>query len=361
MKKGFTMSIAAAVMIAGSTMLFAEPGNFGVNGKSAWTQPLEKRVKHTDSFGDTYYTYSFEKPKNHIQKEVEKESKGLKKAPQEVIGGLKATLKALEDLQKNNLKDAEAKLRDATRLFDQALKADPKLKLVPIDNDIEVFHFEGSVSDIKADIALARKLLKRYQTRAARDILMPLADEIVVTTHYIPMDLYPKAAKDALELLKKGKKDEAVRTLALGVGTIVAQESVIPIPLLSAQELVAVASRAVSKNPSEAQEHLKLAKIELHKALLLGYTDKDSKAYESIYSQITKIQKEIKAKHSTKSLFERVKKDIESLLQKKRSEKRELKDNGSVYKGTAKAHAKAAREETNDKLRFEEKMESDDF
>ncbi len=361
MKKGLIVSAMAALVLA-SGALYAEPGNFGVNGPSGWNGPIQKRVKHTDQFGDTYYTEQIAAPKKScIAKEVNHESKAVKKAPKEVIEGLNLTVAAMQDIENNKLKEARAKLEKATKLFDTALKNDPALKLVPLDSEIVVKQFAGSVNDIKADIVLATKMLKGYHTQAAIDLITPLQDEIDVTTHYVPMDLFPKAAKDALNYLKKGKRDAALRALVLGASTVVADEVVVPIPLLTAQDLIQAASQYAKKDPKAAIVHLRLAKQELHKALLLGYTDWFPKEYKSLYEQMTKIQKELKAHHETAGLFEKLKKDVGSLLSKTRNRKTELKDNGSFYKGTAKAHAKAAKEEDQDKRRFEEEMELDAF
>ncbi len=360
MKKGLRLSILAAVLVAGSIPLLAEPGNFGVNGSSAWNQPAVKRVEHTDRFGDTYYTYKRQNAKKSLQKEVEHHTKKFKPAPQEVMNGFNETLAALKSLDSNDLSAAKKHLRKATKLFDEALKKS-KIKDIPIDQDIEIYRFEGSVNDIKADLTLAKSLLESHQTQAAREVLEPLRDEIDVTVHYIPMDLFPKSTKNALDYLEKGDKDEAVSALLAGMDTVVAYEVVIPVPLLSAQELVNVASDVAKKDPKAAREHLRLAREELQKALLLGYTDKHRKEYKRIYEEIAKVRKEIKMGHNTGSLFEKLKKDIESLLHRTRETKRELSDSGSVWKGTAKAHAAAAKEESEDRLRFEEKKESNDF
>ena len=362
MKHGKTILSAVAALVLASGVAYAEPGDFGVNGASGWNGPLVKRVKHTDSFGDTYYTEQIVAPKKScIEKEVNKESQAVKKAPKEVIDALNLTVAAMQAIEKNKLQEAQAKLEKAVKLFDTAFKANPSLKMVPLDSEIVVKQFEGSVNDIKADIALARNLLKNYRTQAAIDLLTPLQDEIDITVHYLPMDLFPKAAKDALKYLKEGKRDAALRALVLGSSTIVGEEIVVPIPLLTAQDLVKAAEQYAKSNPKTAIAHLRLAKEELHKALLLGYTDKHTKAYKSLYDQITKIQKELKAHHNTAGLFEKLKEDFTSLLHKTRNEKRELKDSGSVWKGTAKAHANAVREEDRDRLRFEREMELDAF
>ncbi len=362
MKQHTLLSAIAALTLMGSvTTLLAEPGNFGVNGSNAWNQPIEKRIKHTDSFGDTYYTYSYEKTNKTVKKEIKRHTEAFKQAPKEVIKALDKTLTAMEAIRKNRVEAAKKDLTEAINLFDKALKADPKLGLVPIDQTIEIKRFDGTINDIKADIDLAIKLLKSHQTQLARDLLLPLEDEIEITTHYLPMDLYPKAAKKALEVLKRGKKEDALLELALGLSVITADEIVIPIPLLNAQAHVEAASQRYKKEKKEAIALLNAAKKELHKALLLGYTTRHAKAYETIYKQITQLQKEIEGKHPGVKLFDKIKKSLESLLHETRKEKKVLKDSNSVWKGTAKAHAAAAKEETGDKLHFEEKIKANDF
>jgi hypothetical protein len=275
--------------------------------------------------------------------------------------GLTETLGAIKAIEEGKTELAIDHLKNADTLFTKALKANPDLKLVPIEQDIMVYEFVGTPNDIKADIHTAVKLLKHYRTQTARALLMPMKDEIDITVSYLPMDLYPAATKKALQLLEKGKKQAALRTLLEATGTIVAEEVVVPIPLLTAQALVETASKTKPSDKNAILAHLKGAKEELHKALLLGYTSKHAKAYQSLYDQIKKIEKEVGAGHETGALFEHIKKDFEKLLDKTRSEKRNLHDPDSVWNGTAKAHANAAKEETDDQLRFEEEMEADDF
>ncbi len=353
MKRQTLFFAAAAIVLVGSTAtLNAQSGNFGADGSGIWKETIKKRIGHKD--GDINADAT-------VKKEMKHHSKAFKQPPQEVIDALNKTFAAIEAIDKDKISTAEKELKEAIKLFDNALKTDPALDLVPIDQTIEVKRFDGTINDIKADINLAVKLLKSYRTQSARDLLLPLEEEIDITTHYLPMQLYPKAAKKALKLLKNGKKEEALLELQLGLGTITADEIVIPIPLLDAQVHLEAASKIYANDKEKAIELLNVAKRKLQRALLLGYTDKDAKAYEKIYKEIVRLQKEIKEKRSGTKLFERLKKDFESLLHRTREEKKRLEDSDSVWKGTAKAHAKAAKEEIQDRLRFQEKMESDLF
>ncbi|NPA29936.1 MAG: YfdX family protein [Epsilonproteobacteria bacterium] len=360
MKKEALLSLVTAVAIMGVSAM-AEPGNFGVNGQNAWNQAPVKRVKEKESFGDTFYTYKKEATRKGIEKALKNHTNRVAKAPKEVVDGLKATLQALQALGKDDIKTAQTALQKADKLFNEALKKDPALKMVPIAEEIAVKEFDADTNQIQADITLADGLLKHHKTQLARDILLPMEDEIDITTRFLPMDTYPIAVKKALDLLKKGKKEACARELMLGFGTVTAEEVVIPIPLLTAQELVKTAEKIAAKDPKTAILHLKEAKKELHRALLLGYTDKNAKAYQSLYDQMTKLQKQLRAKSGMKGLFGKLKKDFKSLLEKTQKQSKPLGRAGGLHNNLAKAHAKAAKEETEDKLRFEEEQKSDVF
>ncbi len=357
MKKGIILSTLVAALLIGSSYVKAEPvGTFGVN--LAWNQPILKRIKHVDEFGDVYYTFVKEEPSKCVKKETHRAAQSFKKAPKEITSGLNATILAINYLKNNNIKDAKKELKKAITLFDKALKAEPNFKLVALDQIIDVYELKADAKQIKADITAAQKLLKSYKTQDARALLMPLEDEIDITTHYIPMDTYPKAIKDALNLLNKGKKKEALNVLLAGLDTIVAVKVVIPIPLLRAQEFLENASKVAKENPKKAYNYLQMAKKEIYKAVILGYTSKHSKEYASLYKELTNIQKELKANHETAKLFEHAKKSAAKLLNKTRLE---TQSSDNVWQGTAKEHKEAQEEELNDKLRFIQKMEADIF
>ena len=340
-----------------STLLNAEPiGSFGVN--QSWNQPLMQRVKHKDAFGDTYYTFVKEKPSKCVEKEVHRATQNIKKASQDILDGFYLTLKAIEELQKGSIDSAKKELQNALTLFERALKADPSLKLVPIDTTINVAELHMPLKQIKKDLLQAQALLDSFHTQAARELLMPMKDEIDITTYYLPLDLYTKAIKRALALLQKEKKNKALQELASGIDTIVASTITIPIALLKADEYLKKAAKIAQKDPKKALSLIQLAKKELYKGVLLGYSDMHSKEYTKLYEQLTHLQKELMAKHHTAKLFEEAKKSSSKLLNKFRLESKSI---DSVWRGTAKAHKKAQEEELNDKLRFIKKMETDIF
>ncbi len=284
--------------------------------------------------------------KNAINKEVSFQNKKFKLASKDIQNGLNDTLKAIDALQKNRIKDAKKYLMEASKLFDKALKDDPTLKLVPIENDIIAFRYGGDPKSIEIATNLAKKALEDHQVQFARDILLPLKDEIDISTHYLPMDMYPQSTKMAAKLLERGKTKEALQTLILGLSTIVGDEVVIPIPLLAAQDLVIAASKIDKNKKKEALALLGQAKVELKKALLLGYTSKHSDEYKNLTKLINGVEKEIKGKNRVEKLYEELLSKFKKLLGETRKDKKSLSADNSTHK----SYQSAVKKENKDML-----------
>ncbi|NPA73449.1 MAG: YfdX family protein [Epsilonproteobacteria bacterium] len=286
-----------------------------------------------------------------VKNEVKFQDKKLKMASMDIQKGLNDTLKAIDALHKNDVKTAKKALEEANKYFEKALKADPSLRLVPIENEIVAFQYQGGPKEIKAAVDIAKGLLDKNEVQFARETLVPLRDEIDITTHYIPMDLYPQSTKIATKLLEKGKTREALQELILGLSTIVGDQVVIPIPLLAAQDLVKAASKLDKKRKKDALALLDQAKVELEKAVLLGYTTAHSQEYKNLTKMINGIEKEIKGENHVEKLYENIKAKFKSLLGKTRHERQKL-DSNNVYNGTKKEHQSAVKEENQDIVNF---------
>ncbi len=289
--------------------------------------------------------------KNYVKNEVNFQSSKFKMASKDISLGLNNTIKAIDLLGKKDNKKAQKLLEEATKAFDRALKIEPGLKLVPIDNEIMVYNYQGSVKSIKLATSLAKDALKKHDLQFVRDVIDPLKDEIDISTHYIPMDLYPQSTKIALSLLKNGKSKEALQELVLGLSTIVGDEVVIPVPLLTAQDLVVKASKIDKKKKKEALALLDQAKVELERAKYLGYTIGNEAAYKELTSKINGIEKEIKGKNIVEKLYTDLKAKIKALVSKTRSHKKEFKS-GGMQSGLSVEHKDAVKEENKDVENF---------
>ena len=262
--------------------------------------------------------------KTLVQHQVEKNKKTTKQAPNEIIDGAKNSFMAMSFLQHNKIDEAKKLLTKATKDFDQALKANPKLDIVPIEENIEVFEFNGEVKEIEKALKLADKFIQEHKTQDARALLVPLKDEMDINTNFIPMGIYPLATKNALSALEKGDKKAAINILSGAFNMLISQQVIIPLSLLSAQDLVMEASQLDKTKKDEAEKILEEAKIELKKAELLGYSNKKLPEYKALNSSINNIQKEIKGKNIVKKLYDKVNQDFTSLIHKLKKDKKEL-------------------------------------
>ena len=245
--------------------------------------------------------------KELVQKVANEQIKNHKQAPKEIVEGLQNTYMAMTALQQNKKDEAIKLLEKANKSFDVALKADPSLKLIPIDERLQAYAFMGSSDVIDARLKLAVQLLKAHETQDASDILLPLKDELDITTVSVPMDLYPVSTKAALEALKKDDIKGAAVALNTAMSSLVSFRIVIPTPLLVAQDLIAEASKLEKSKKEDAAKLLDAAKEELKRAELLGYTSKHAEDYKVLNESIENIQKEIKGKNKVEELYEKLK------------------------------------------------------
>ncbi len=260
------------------------------------------------------------KLKSIVSKAATQHRLALKKAPQEVADGLQETVTALRALQKNQVQPAKEALKKATKLFDKALKKDPQLALVPIADEIQVNDFTGDSKLVRHIIESVESLLKDNDTQVARSMLLPLQDEMEMKTEFIPMGAYPLATKEALKILNKGNTKLAFTTLATALNGIVTQIVILPIPLLTAQNLVLEASKLDKSNKKGALKLLSVADDELEKAILLGYTKRHTAEYANLQTQIKKIKTEIKGKNRVVKYYDHIKNDFKSLISKHEKE-----------------------------------------
>ena len=151
-------------------------------------------------------------------------------------------------------------------------------------------------------------------------MLLPLEDEMVIATQSIPIDLYLASTKEALKLLEANKKDEALATLVTGMSLMELNTVVMPIPLMLSEDLIIEASLLDKSKKEEAQKLLNMAKDELKKAVLFGYTKKHEPEYQLLSEGISEIQKEIKGKNVVEKLYDKLKNSFHSLLSKSREE-----------------------------------------
>jgi len=239
-----------------------------------------------------------------ISEEISKHKKLLQKAPKEFIAGLNDTLMAIRSIHSNKIEDAKKLLEKAKKEIAKSFKQNPNLGMIPLKDDTKVISFNGDVKLIKHIEKLAIKLIKNDDVQLAIDILQPLQDEVVTRTRFVSAYIYPKAIKQALKELNTNKKSQAFQTLVLALNSTQVDTLIIPIPLITAQDMILEASRVEKSHKTKALKLLSNAQNELEKAMLLGYVSKDSSQYKHLNQSIEKIKQEIKGKNMVEKLYD---------------------------------------------------------
>ena len=130
------------------------------------------------------------------------------------------------------------------------------------------------------------------------------------------MITYPDATKEALKYLNKNKPKDAFIVLNEALHTVVVDKIIIPLPLVTAQDLIDQASKLKKSNKKDVIELLNLANDELQKDILLGYATNSSSDVKSLQKEIKSILKEVHGKNKVEKLYEHIKSSFKSLVHK---------------------------------------------
>jgi len=324
MKVNIVTSMVAATLLLGTAMLYAEPGNFGVNGENAWRSVEQKRIKHVDAFGDTYYTYRAEKPKIFLEHEVHQHQQSIDASPQEVVDAFKNTLNAVTLLHEAKSKEAIETLKKVTQQLQTAQHNHPKLNQVLVSQEITIVQYLGDSKQIAASLVLAERLLKERSTQSAREIVLRLEDALIVENTYLMLNTYAANVTKALAVLEQGalfqkdERDAALLLLNMALNDVLNERVRVPIPFLKAQNFVLSAAALDASKPDEINAYLDAATEELKRAVLLGYIKADSSVYKALEREIYHIQEALKGQQKTESFYGLLKHKFEELLKETR-------------------------------------------
>jgi hypothetical protein len=255
-----------------------------------------------------------------MQNQVEKHAKESKHASNELTKSIQLTFQAVKLIETDKIDEAKKALKEADAGFSKILKAHPNMDLIPLEEHMVVYTFNGSSTIIQEALDLSKKLIDEHKTQVAIDTISVLKDELDVNIVSLPMQVYPASTKTALEALNKGDKKAALSALAVGFSTLVHTKIVIPTPLLIAQDMIKDAANLDKSKKQEAHKLLDAAKEQLKRAYLLGYTSKHTKAYKELNDQIDAISKELDGKNMVEKLYEKLKESFKSLIHDTRND-----------------------------------------
>jgi len=188
--------------------------------------------------------------------------------------------------------------------------------LLPVNITIEANEYLGSIKNISKQITDAKIALAKHQLPITRTILNSLKSEIDIKSINIPLATYPDAIKLAIRYINKNKIKEAKDVIAMALNTLVTTDTIIPIPLLKANDLVLEASKISNKDKKQTLNYLNEAKKQLKIAELLGYTSSSDTTYKMLKENIENIENKLNHNKNTNNLFNDLKSKLKEFKEK---------------------------------------------
>jgi hypothetical protein len=252
------------------------------------------------------------KTDSQTQEQTAEKRKTLMADATSAIGETQNALKQLDDGKK---KEALAALERATGKLDIILARDPSLTLAPAGVSVVTVDLQGGIDAVKQ---LRKDLMDQGRVQEARHLVKNLASETVVTVANIPLATYPIAIKDAVKLIDDNKVDEAKRVLQTALNTQVLTETIIPLPVVSAQEALKQAETLAEKkgrtkdDNSAMKVSLDKARRQLELAQALGYGTK--KDFDKMYQQLTEVEEKTADNKFGSGFFAKIKASIADFM-----------------------------------------------
>lgn len=189
------------------------------------------------------------------------------------------------------------------------LTKDPSLSLIPVDVNFQKNELISNIETVRDIVKSAEKAMDDGYYQLAGELLNNLHSEMIINSMYIPTATYPVAIKSAVALLEDEKTSEAKTILQEVLGTIVVEKTILPLPVLKAEQMIIEAAKIDSishENADKVDNLLRNAKYQLLLAEEMGYGKKDAE-YKDLDDAIKNIQKSVNEKSDSQSAFDSLK------------------------------------------------------
>lgn len=229
----------------------------------------------------------------------------------EATAAIRETKNALNALDQEKNKDALAALERASGKLTILLGREPELALAPADLSAVTYDILADIDAVKTLRDEIENALDEGRIQHARRLIRNLASETVISVTHIPLATYPDAIKKAAKLIDDGKIEEAKQTLQIALNTLMITDTVIPLPVVTAENQLKEAEKLAEKPNRSEEENKRLADLldeartELKFAQALGYGSK--KDFKNLYKQLDQIEEKTKGGKFGTGFFDKIK------------------------------------------------------
>lgn len=255
----------------------------------------------------------------------DKTAEKRKEIVSEAVAALEDTRAALRALDDKDSKKAMSILQNVTGKLEIILARDPSMKLVPAAVTAVTYGVIATPEDIRKMRNQAEDLLNEGKIQEARRLLQVLANETDINTSNIPLATYPAAIKQAANLIDEGKTEEAKNVLQTALNTVVVTQTIVPVPVVAAQEMLKEAEKLAENKKRKDEDNERLttlldgARTSIQLAQELGYGQK--KDFERFYEEIDKIRDKTADGKSGTGFFDVIKSYMTSMTRDSQPDK----------------------------------------
>lgn len=254
-----------------------------------------------------------------IQKDIQNQAQQLKKEIKktlvdDAIAIKSETQRALGFIKKGLNGRALAALERGIGKADVLLARHPDETLPPIDFTLSIVDIAPKNLEKISEIThQGVKAINSRDYSKGRTLLSQLRSEIKVDIICLPLATFSQALKDAARSLELGNRKEASSALETALTSLVAHERIHPIPVLEVIATLTTAENLIEKDPENALKLMERAKVDLSRAVELGYLAKNDN-YNTLNDEIVNLEDEIKRPKPSSSYFSAAKEKLRVII-----------------------------------------------
>lgn len=257
----------------------------------------------------------------------------------EAVSAIEETEKAVIALDEGETQKALDALAVATGKLELVVAREPQLELAPVAVNLITHDVLADIPTIEATREQIEDLVDDGEIQKARPLISAFGSELIISTSNLPLGTYPDAIKLATAMIDDGDVEGAKRVLQTALGTLVVTDTVVPLPILRAELLLAAAKAGLNGTEEDTQtetaaddtgdsttngettsdmvetkspaEYVEAARQELRIAEALGYGVESD--YAELRESIEKLGEQIDAEEDTGGIFETIAENLETL------------------------------------------------
>ncbi len=229
---------------------------------------------------------------------------------EEATGAIRETQNALQALDKEDGEAALAALERAAGKLEIILAREPELALAPAGVNTVTYDVLASIEAIERVRESAEDALADGRLQEARRLIDDLASETVISVTNVPLATYPDAIRLAAGRVDDGELDAAAEVLQTALNTLVVTDTIIPLPVAAARQLLRDAQELAAKDDrsekevEELEKLLEAARRELEFAEALGYGSE--REFAGLYEQLDNLEDRVDEGGSGKNFFAKI-------------------------------------------------------